>query len=264
MNEDKIDFLRGLSDEDIYRDKIDNRGLKQYINMLFRDESKTRRPEKVFEIKLLGDNLKLEQHEFKQALFGGLRSFFRTGKKILDLGSGVGKATKELNDLFSNSGIDIIGIDVNIPEVKSDIVGADFMNLPFKNNSIDRIMALETFPRWYGDYPTSMRASTKHFFNPESTIYILGDDGLLDINKVSYLKRLEHTWNEINRVAAPGCIFRGTVQTCNSEADYLRIMSRFKPLLQKGWKVIFYSEKNPQFTNFIAYLPVKDADSLQK
>ena len=262
MSEDQISFLKTLPDQRIFRDKIDNRGLKNYINMLFQDESSERQPEQAYEINLKDGIFTLLECAKDKVFFGGLKDFFLKGKKILDLGSGVGRATKELNDFFINFGINIFGIDASVPEQKADVVGGDFVNLPFSSNSIDRIMAVETFPRWYGDYPSSMRAATNHFASPEDSMYVKGDDDLLELDREKYLQRIRQTWEEIHRIAAPGCIFRGTVEPCREKSDYENIIRKFKFLLENGWRVIVYSEKNPQYTNFIAYLPKQDDNVL--
>jgi len=78
----------------VFRDEIDNRGIPQYINLLFQDESKEHFPTQNYFlqfdtnhqppviIKPIDKNI--------APFFGGLQNFFKKNTTILDLGSGMG------------------------------------------------------------------------------------------------------------------------------------------------------------------------------
>ncbi len=260
MNEKIIAELTKYTEGTVNRDKIDNRGYAQYINLLFNDEN----PQQLgltmtFELDSEGKLVEKKIDAVEQ-FAGGLKAFFSKGSKMLDLGSGVGNATQQLQALLAPLDITVVGIDASIPvrtnQEPANLVGGDFANLPFADKSIDRILACETFPRWYGDYPLSMRAATPHFFSPEEKIYVEDEDGVLDLDKPKYIERIQQTWDEIARIAAPGCIYRGTLPTVRDESDYQYHARKFQPLLEKGWRVVIYSKKNnPQYATFVAYLP---------
>lgn len=258
--------LMGYVEGNIPRDKIDNRGVSQYINLLFQDERKENQPEQVYQFVMEDEGeVGIKPVEPDLPFNGGLKEFFADGSRVLDLGSGVGNATNQLNDIFSESNVSIVGADISIPNTEDskdepNLVGADFKNLPFSNNSMNRIMAVETFPRWYGDYPASMRASRDGFGNPEEELYAPDDEGLLELQREKLFERIDKTWEEIHRVAAEGCIFRGTIDRCRNEESHRRQAWKFKYLIENGWEVIIYSEEDSHHTNFIAYLPEKKTD----
>jgi len=88
-------------------------------------------------------------------------------------------------------------------------------------------------------------------------IYEKAPDGILDLNLIKYRERVKDTWEELHRVAAPGCIIRGTLGAQRTEGDFSSIAQIFKPLVSKGWQIILFSERNSDHSCFAAYLPEK-------
>ncbi len=97
--------------------------------------------------------------------FGGITGFFSENTKILDLGSGKGIAKDQINEKYSGLGVKCVSLDfryllqgydndkhpfyeMEIPQNSADSVAGEFGNLPFADNTFDRMLSVETFPAW--------------------------------------------------------------------------------------------------------------------
>lgn len=145
-------------------------------------------------------------------IFGGIKGFFISDSNVLDLGSGSGKAVKEINNEFKTKNIKCVGIDHRYFEKKPDdaenLFAGDFENLPFDDESFDRILSVESFPCW-----------------------LPNDEKLID----RYIE-------EITRVSKLGTIWRGTFATYDFEDKVIfstdQIMEKFT---KSGWEVFAHN-----------------------
>jgi SAM-dependent methyltransferase len=84
--------------------------------------------------------------------FGGQKNFFQKGSQILDVGSGIGKATYEYSRI--KKGVKITALDPIFlrREIyntsKGNYVAGKWSRLPFKDSSFSGILCCESFPRW--------------------------------------------------------------------------------------------------------------------
>lgn len=146
----------------------------------------------------------------EEKVFGGFENFFADGSMVLDLGSGKGKATREINEQFQDRNLKCVGVDYRYsqeqPQDSKNLVAGDFKNLPFKNNSFDRVLSVESFPCWLP--------------NEEKTIdkYIA----------------------EITRVSRTGTIWRGTLPTYAGYWDTIKfpINTIIRKFVESGWEVV--------------------------
>lgn len=145
----------------------------------------------------------------EEKIFGGFDNFFSNDSIILDLGSGKGIATEEINTQFKDKNIKCFGVDQrysqNQPQPNKNLIACNFANLPFENNSFDRILSIESFPCWLP--------------NEEQTID----------------KYIE----EITRVSKIGTIWRGTLPTYEME-DIIKFSteSLINKFVENGWEVV--------------------------
>lgn len=87
----------------------------------------------------------------EENVFGGMDGFFEVGVRILDLGSGMGQITEQINIRYRGR-VECVGIDYRYlteerPE-RARLVGGEFRNLPFASEKFDRILSVESFPAW--------------------------------------------------------------------------------------------------------------------
>lgn len=100
---------------------------------------------------------------------GGQDNFFKEGSRVLDIGAGAGVAVAGLKMQYPNISFTALekGYNQNIePAYKEygDYVGGDWNNLPFKENSFNRILSVESFPKhaeWIWDFERTFRDVTK-------------------------------------------------------------------------------------------------------
>ncbi|OGF25096.1 hypothetical protein A2303_05740 [Candidatus Falkowbacteria bacterium RIFOXYB2_FULL_47_14] len=143
-------------------------------------------------------------------LFGGLDGFFEKGAKILDLGSGLGKVTEEINNKYKEKNISCVGLDHRLayqqPDEKiSNLVSGDFGALSFKTDSFNRLLSVESFPA----------------FLP------------------STLKKIEEYFQEITRVSRIGTIWRGTFSEEEDIENKEVNFDQLKKLFGKyGWELV--------------------------
>ena len=148
-----------------------------------------------------------------KAKLGGKKGFFTSGSKILDIGSGAGKAVKELGEHYRK--VEIVGLDplykTETPISKEGLyVAGRWYALPFKKNTFDGILTCESFPR--------------HAPN--------------DISSPEYTSTIK----EITRVSKPNAIWRSTLfptfydafQPGYTEAKRLGLVNI---MLENGWEV---------------------------
>ncbi len=84
-------------------------------------------------------------------MFGGLDHFFAEHSRILDLGSGKGLAVHEINEQLQERDITCIGIDdryFNEKPRDKNLIAGDFAQLPFEDESFNRMLSVESFPCW--------------------------------------------------------------------------------------------------------------------
>lgn len=142
-------------------------------------------------------------------IFGGFDGFFSQGVQVLDLGSGHGQTVKEINDRYGHKGIKAVGIDYRYrydrPKVANNLVGGNFIGLPFKDNSFNRLLSIESFPAWL---PKDKKVIQRYF-------------------------------REITRVSQDGTIWRGTFPTYD---EYDNPSVSFEELIGyfclSGWEVV--------------------------
>lgn len=157
----------------------------------------------------------------ESTVFGGFEGFFSEGVRILDLGSGHGKVVKEIKKRFKDKGIEITGVDYRYhrdrpEESNGGLVGGEFKRLPFKNDTFDRFLSVESFPAWM---PRNKELVKKYF-------------------------------EEITRVSKDGAIWRGTFPVYdeydNEPVSGKELIDYF---CQNGWEVV-----NERGYSFIAKL----------
>lgn len=145
----------------------------------------------------------------EEKIFGGLENFFTKNTRILDLGSGKGIAKDEINERFKERGVRCVGVDYRYSREQEhkvkNLVASDFVNLPFKDESFDRILSVESFPCWLPD--------------EEQTID----------------KYIE----EITRVSKTGTIWRGTLPKYD-EYDTIKFPTDviIRKFVESGWEVV--------------------------
>jgi len=140
-------------------------------------------------------------------IFGGLNNFFLENAQMLDLGSGKGIAVNEINEQFKERGIECTGVDYRYAheqQTAKNLVAGDFANLPFKDESFNRILSVESFPCWLP--------------NEEQTID----------------KYIE----EITRISQIGTIWRGTLPKYD-EYDTIKFPTDviIRKFVENGWEV---------------------------
>ncbi len=229
-----------------------SRNLETYKSMVFRDERKNwlrEKPENMnpknpmqwslrhfhklehFIPEEAGGEIKPNKDESVQfewdwkeeKIFGGFDNFFAENSTVLDLGSGKGIAVNEINNQFKEHGIRCTGIDYRYSQEQEqtakNLVGGDFANLPFEDESFDRLLSVESFPCWLPD-----------------------DEQTID-------KYIE----EITRVSKIGTIWRGTLpkydeyDTINFPTDVI-----IKKFVKNGWEVVISGD------SFSAKLVIKN------
>lgn len=155
-------------------------------------------------------------------IFGGFDNFFSNDASALDLGSGKGVALKEINEQFKDRNVKCVGIDyryIQKPQQNSKkLVAGDFENLPFKDNSFNRILSVESFPCWLP--------------NKE--------------------KAIDQYVSEITRVSQIGTIWRGTLPSYDI-GDEIKfptdvVIGKF---VENGWEVV------ASVNSFVAKLVLK-------
>lgn len=157
-------------------------------------------------------NIQYEWGVPKGNLFGGLDGFFSPNARILDLGSGHGKAVQEINAEYADKGIKCVGVDWRYhreqPDVTDNLVGAHFKALPFAKDEFDRIVSVESFPAWVPDD----RNLVKQYFQ------------------------------EITRVSKEGTIWRGTLPTVDEATDIQPISMKdlVSEFCANGWEIIVH------------------------
>ena len=194
------------------------RGLNDYLRYVFRDSSdgwlaqrpKDMTPENAekwslrhlhglehFVLSDDGKSFKKDQAIFydwdweEPTVFGGVDGFFSPNARILDLGSGMGKAAKEINMKYQYKSIKCIGVDYRYHrerpiEAEHNLSGGHFDNLPFSPGVFDRLLSVETFPSWL---PFSLDMAKRYF-------------------------------EEISRVSKNGAIWRGTLPRLDEVHHY--------------------------------------------
>lgn len=140
-------------------------------------------------------------------IFGGYDVFFQDKSIILDLGSGYGQVTKEINDKYNSKGIKCYGVDYRYKEEKppngSQLVAGHFSTLPFRNDSFDRILSVESFPA-----------------------HLPKDKASVD----KYIR-------EITRVSKEGTIWRGS-GTRNIPRNTQKIPELYDTICRNGWELV--------------------------
>lgn len=150
---------------------------------------------------------------------GGQRCFFQEGARILDLGSGSGKAISEWTKRYLSSDVRVVGLDFvyrreapMTPHEGRYIAGV-WQRLPFADNSFSGILSLESFPRY----------------------------AELDLNS----ENNQMIFSEITRVSKKGAIWRATMLP----DDWVRIapdvmlvqqVAIKNNLLKNGWEVYMH------------------------
>jgi ubiquinone/menaquinone biosynthesis C-methylase UbiE len=141
-------------------------------------------------------------------IFGGLDNFFVDNSTVLDLGSGKGIAVNEINEQFADRQIKCVGVDYRYlqeQQTAKNLVAGDFANLPFKDESFDRLLSVESFPCWLPD------------------------------KELAIDKYIE----EITRVSKIGTIWRGTLPEYD-EYDTIKFPtdSIIRKLVENGWELV--------------------------
>ena len=120
---------------------------------------------------------------------GGKTGFFKQGSRILDIGSGGGTAVTEINRKYKHKDIKAVGLDIRYTSRQSvkakgekRFVGGEWGKMPFADDSFDRLLSYESFPK----YGMSRNQSVE------------------DYKKV---------FKEITRISEVGTIWRGTYGT---------------------------------------------------
>ena len=120
---------------------------------------------------------------------GGKTGFFKQGSRILDIGSGGGMAVTEINRKYKHKDIKAVGLDIRYTSRQSvkakgekRFVGGEWGKMPFADDSFDRLLSYESFPK----YGMSRNQSVE------------------DYKKV---------FKEITRISKVGTIWRGTYGT---------------------------------------------------
>jgi len=155
------------------------------------------------------DSVQYEWDWKEKKVFGGLDNFFANDSIVLDLGSGKGIAANEINKQFADRQVKCVGVDYRYsqeqPQNGKNLVAGDFTNLPFEDKSFDRILSVESFPRWLP--------------NEEQTI--------------------DRYIEEITRVSKDGTIWRGTLPKYY-EYDTIKFPtdSIIKKFVENGWEVV--------------------------
>ena len=214
-----------------------NRGLEEYKEMAFNDDSDnwlSDKPEgmnpnnpqewslrhyhslKHFIPKKEKNNIVCQEDDSVQyewdwqgkKVFGGLDNFFTKGARVLDVGSGTGRAVREINEQFIDKNVNCIGVDARYFKEDShdpNLVAGSLDNLPFKDNSFDRILGVESFPAW------------------------LPDDE----------KSIDKNISEITRVSRLGTIWRGTLPHYD-ENDKIKfsVDQLTDKFVEHGWEVV--------------------------
>lgn len=158
----------------------------------------------------------------EEKIFGGLNSFFSNDSLVLDLGSGRGIATQEINEQYKDKNVKCIGVDYRYsqepPHDAKNLVAGDFENLPFKDNAFNRILSVESFPCWL---PSEEQAIDRYI-------------------------------SEITRVSQIGTIWRGTLPTYEME-DAIKFPTDtlIRKFVESGWEVVVSAQ------SFSAKLVVK-------
>lgn len=210
------------------------RGFKEYTDWLFRDASDrwySEKPEAMSEKDSMMWSLRHEHKldyyspgsdkviqffdwDLMNGLFGGINQFFDENVHILDLGSGHGKAIQEINETYKKEGIVCDGVDFrygrkDYPVGSRNLTAGYFGNLPFKDNSFDRLLSMESFPSW------------------------LPHDGANNIDP----SKIEQYVKEIARVAKEGALWRGTL----TENTLYHVKEYF---LKCGWEFYIDTANN--------------------
>lgn len=153
-------------------------------------------------------------------VFGGKEGFFSPGAVILDLGGGMGKPAAEINEAYADKSIKCLSVDYRYhregPTLQKDksqteLVAGHFRDLPFGDDTFDRVLAIETFPAWLPRY----KEDTERYFM------------------------------EITRVCRNGAIWRGTfasqIELESKNADEDDVIAGFT---KNGWELVIDRVKN--------------------
>lgn len=151
-------------------------------------------------------------------IFGGYDNFFTDNSQVLDLGSGHGQVVQEINQKYSTNGIKCVGVDYRYmhdkPENTSNLVAGDFKNLPFADQSFDRLLSIESFPAWM---PKDRDLIGTYF-------------------------------DEITRVSKQGTIWRGTLPTYDDyETPFMSNEQLAKEFTKRGWELVIDHGGNGSF-----------------
>lgn len=144
----------------------------------------------------------------EEKIFGGRDNFFADNSTVLDLGSGRGIAVNEINEQFVDRQIKCVGADYRYlqeQQAVKNLVACDFANLPFKDESFNRVLSVESFPCW------------------------------LPVEEQTIDKYIE----EITRISKIGTIWRGTLPKYN-EYDTIKFPtdSIIRKFVENGWEVV--------------------------
>ncbi len=201
-----------------------NRGLDAYKRQVFQDcglDPSTKKPSTGHYTPLLHDhgndiynNGLVNPWEWKEEnIFGGFDGFFAPNSVILDLGSGIGLAVKEINEKFKASNVRCIGLDYRykkqeerkkvVTDPSSLLIAADFKNFPFIDNSADRILSVQSFPS---------------YFPPQEVA--------------------EKYMQEITRVSKVGTIWRGNTPFENEDDSDIDAWAFRHMALRNGWEFV--------------------------
>jgi hypothetical protein len=143
-------------------------------------------------------------------IFGGKEDFFSKGTALLDIGAGGGTAVQEMTQAYSN--LQVTALDVRYGEQPPSApnrsnptyVCARWNDLPFETDAFDRLISLESFPRYAWSENTS-------------------------------LEDIKRTVKEITRVAKAGALWRGSCAkdiAGRPKGEYIQNM-----LQENGWEV---------------------------
>lgn len=152
-------------------------------------------------------------------MFGGIEEFFRSGSNILELGSGGGRAIKEMSENYSD--VSLVGFDMRYGQYypidkakKVNYLAGRWQKMPFGDNSFDRVISVESFPVHYG----SGRSRD------------LSLEDAIDI-----------TFKEITRISRQGGLWRGTPAMGTKLAGKPIGEYMVNKFLENGWEIYVFS-----------------------
>ncbi len=197
-----------------------NRDLEDYILNLFPDDKYLAETVRLYTPSSTQSSHKYVPHDVVEAgelgkISRGETGFFSDGSIILDIGSGGGNAVRDINKKYHHDNIRCIGVDIRytiqspLYNLPFKFVAGEWGKMPFHDNSFNRLLTYESFPRYALSRTTS---------------------------KEDYIS----TFKEITRIAQPETIWRGTLGKWSTDVDELHPAIQ---MVKNGWTVYEYPDE---------------------